>query len=303
MRGLEVAVVGATGFVGVAAVAALRAAGYQVRPVTAPRLSEHSTDPDAIRDHARSVPALAALSLQLDGCSAVINAAGLADPGGADWSSLAGANSLLPGVIVTAAARAGVQRVLQVSSMAVQGRLRLLDDTATYDSFSLYSQSKQFGEQVLLLGMGEGSPRIVILRPGSVHGAGRRVTRTLASFARSPLCSVAGDGSAPTPQNLVQNVAAALVHLVDAPDPPAIVLQPWEGVTTASLLRELGAREPHHLPVGAAHAALAPLRMAGAVNPTAQAWARRLELLWFGQRQAPGYLDHIGSSPEHDHSA
>jgi len=300
MRGV-VAVVGATGFVGTAVTSALRAAGHEVRRVRAARLRESSFDVREVCDHARTRPELDTLSGELAGCSAVVNAAGVADAGGGDWPVIAGANGLLPGVIALAAARAEVHRVVHVSSMAVQGRIAVLDESLNYDSFSAYSRSKQLGEQVILNLDPDG--RVLILRPGSVHGAGRRVTSTLTHFARSRLSSVAGTGEQPSPQSLVANVAGAIVLLVEADDAPRVVLQPWEGVTTGSLLRRLGGREPHHVPAAAARAALGPLRAAGAASPAAQAWARRLELLWFGQLQAQGYLDRIGFQPQHGDAA
>jgi UDP-glucose 4-epimerase len=77
------------------------------------------------------------------------------------------------------------------------------------------------------------------------------------------------------------------------------VLQPWEGATTGSILRDAGRREPRHLPVllcrlvvdaGFAVSALAGHRWHGVL--------RRLEVTWFGQRQVRGWAEEHDAVPE-----
>ena len=78
-----------------------------------------------------------------------------------------------------------------------------------------------------------------------------------------------------------------VVALATDPDPPRVSLQPWEGWTTASLLRELGGREPRHLPAGPARVLVrAGYLLSRLLGGRGRAAVRRLELVWFGQRQS-----------------
>ena len=80
-------------------------------------------------------------------------------------------------------------------------------------------------------------PDLVILRATSVQGPDRSTTKRLAAFASSALCSVAGDGSAHTPVTSIDALAEFTVTVGDhRGDVPQIVLLPWEGATTASIL-------------------------------------------------------------------
>lgn len=282
---VRVGVVGATGFIGRHTCAALSHLVDEVVAVTAPRL----------RTSARSLPELTAeiarcdthfeLEHALHGCDLVLNAAGIADSGNSG-DSLYGANSLLPGIVERAAISAGASRFVHMSSAGVQAGLRTLDDSRNYAPISPYTHSKVLGESIL------GSPNTVIYRPTSVHGADRRVTQKLWRFARSPLSSVAGSGDQPTPQVLVSSVASATTHLLlTRSTPPRIVLHPFEGTTAVGVLRDLGAREPLHIPRTLARGAMKAGSIPG-VPPRLVANWRRLEMLWFGQEQArAGWLE------------
>ena len=300
------AVLGATGFVGSATAARLQADGQTVVPVSAPRLASGAHTVHHLLEQAGRLEAvLDYLAESFAGAAVVVNAAGLASPDQAHEQSLVGANALLPVLVALAARRTSVRRVVHVSSAAVQGDVEVLDESPTVHPFSPYSFSKALGESALLKlrrdwGAEEGAPVITVLRATSVQGPGRRTTARLARFASSPLSSVAGDGSAPTPVTSVH----ALAELVSRAgrhrgELPPVVLQPWEGATTASVLRDAGRREPRRLPAllcrlavdtGFGISGLAVNRWHGAV--------RRLEVTWFGQRQARGWAEEHGELPE-----
>jgi nucleoside-diphosphate-sugar epimerase len=286
----EVAVLGATGFIGDAIVSELRGRDIKVRPVAAPRLEWAPTDvlPTGERSHV-----VDALARSLDGADIVVNAAGLADPAAPESAALYGANALLPAMVARACARIGSTRFIHLSSISVQGGGDL-DETPRTAASSPYARSRALGER--LLGH-EDSVECVIFRPTSVHGPRRAVTRSLVRLARSPVSCVAGDGSAPTPQVLVEDVATSVVHLALAPSVPPIVIQPPSGMTTGLLLRLLGGREPRHLPETAARVAVRGLRGCSRVSPWARAQANRIELLLFGRRQVPGWLATQGLAP------
>lgn len=288
------AVVGASGFVGQAVAAELRRAGHEVLEVVAPRLASTHRDVTALVAQARSEADV--LEDLLPPCDAIVNAAGLAEPGAPASDALFGANALLPGVLAVLAARHGA-RLVHLSSAAVHGSARVLDETRDPSPESAYGESKLAGERVAVAC---GGPRTVaVYRPTSVQGAGRQVTQALARLARSPLASVAGRGAAPTPQALVDNVAVVCRYLVESDDvPPRAVLHPWEGLTTSDLLAGLGGRRPVRIPVLVARPLLSAARMVGRLHPGVLANARRLEMLWFGQQQRPGWLDaRVGRLP------
>ncbi len=285
-----VAVVGASGFVGSACASALEQAGFRVIRVRAPRLT--TDDPHS----AEAQSAATELAEMLRGAEAVVNCAGNPDASSGDYGSLVAANSVLPGVVGAAARQAGVPRYVHVSSAVVQGRRPVLDSTDSLDPFSPYARSKAAGEGTA---RSQGPALTTVYRPPSVHGPTRRVTRQLSQIARSPASTVARPGTAPTPQTHIDNVADALVLLAtSATPPPGTVHHPWEGHTTADLLRLLGeGRCPRLIPRRMAHGILAAAGALARVLPRLQPYARRVEMTWFGQSQAPSWLTEQGWQP------
>jgi nucleoside-diphosphate-sugar epimerase len=291
-------VVGAGGFVGSAVCADLRAAGEDVLELRAPRLVADPALPVAdLAAAASGHPAVGSLAEALAGATVVVNAAGAATPDASESPELTGANALLPAVLAAACARAGVDRFVHLSSAAVQGRRAVLDESPEVEPFSPYSTAKAAGERALALVM----PRpgsVVTLRATSVHGPGRPITATLARFASSAAASVAGTGTRPTAVVHVADLAALVRFVGVAEDPPALVLQPWTGLTTAAVLRSLsGGREPRHVPVPVARGLLALGRAAAAVLPRLSGPVRRVEVLWFGQDQVAGWAAGAGFRP------
>lgn len=282
-----VAVLGASGFIGKHVTRRLEARGAQVRPVVTPRLVTSARALDEIEADARSprwAPDRHHLLKQLRDVDAVVIAAGVAVATGSG-DDLFGANALLP-ALVSAAAPA-TARVVHVSSAAVQGRRPVLDESTETAPFSDYSRAKALGEQAVL----RGHSRAVCFRPTSVHGAGRGVTRTLARVVSSPFASVAGRGDGPTPQVLVENVADAIAFVTLTPRAvPSVVLHPHEGMSVAQLVRVLGDREPRHIPVAVARGIVSLAAIVGRRSSRAAGVGRRLEMLWFGQAQTPGWL-------------
>ena len=297
---MNVAVIGATGFVGSATGRALEDRGVAVTRLTAPRLPAMRAS-DAVTYIASSPPELDDLVGHLDGVDAVVHAAGRPDASSTDAGALTAANGVLPGLVAAACVRTGVARLVHVSSAAVQGRLPVLDDTDATDAFSDYARSKVLGER-LARTFGEG--RVVVYRPAGVHGPDRRVTRMVARFASSPFASVAWPGTSPSPQALVDNVAHAITFLATTPlDPPATVTHPWEGLTTGDVLELLGERTPRRVPRPLARTLVGMLGTAGRLVPRLAGQARRLDMLWFGQRQAPSWLESAGWSPPRSRDA
>ncbi|TPG16056.1 glycosyltransferase [Pedococcus bigeumensis] len=288
----RVAVLGASGFVGGAVVKALADQGDLAVPIRAPRLSVQSSDVSlevAARDDV-----VALLAAELSGCDAVVNAAGVPDASSTDALDLLAANAVLVGMCAKACSVAGVPRFVQVSSAVVQGNAPTLDESDAVLAFSAYSKSKIAGEVVASL---HNPGELVIYRPPSVHAPDRRITGALARIARSPLASVVQPVDSPTPQALLDNVAAAVAYLTREEAPVGVVIHPWEGLTTHSLLTYLGARRIRVLPRAVARTVISAVRFAGHGYAPLGPHARRLEMLWFGQAQAPSALTAAGWTP------
>lgn len=301
-------VVGSSGFVGRHVMAALRGAGLDVHGVAAPRLTapEDADTPTLLRlaraaaaatTTAAEQGAAHALVDALRGAAVVVNCAGLAAPDAAASPQLTGANALLPATL--ALLTPADAQLVHLTSAAVQGNRPRLDESGLTAPTSPYARSKARGEEVLTALAGT-RPGIVMIRATSVQGADRPTTQRLRRVARSPFASVAAPGDRPTPVTSV----TALAELVLAVgrhtgDKPLVVLQPWEGMTTAGVLRTAsGGREPHVLPpalcrgvVGAGYLASRVLggRFVGAV--------RRAEVMWFGQEQVDGWCARVGITP------
>jgi len=290
----RIVVFGASGFVGSAVVVALETRGVDVVCIPAPRLPATAlkSAPAFVSSNPQTVNGLAD---QLRGADAVINAAGNPDASATDERALVAANSLVPAILAGAATAAGVPRFIHVSSAVVQGDAPILNDSPRTVPFSAYSRSKALGEQFVSSLAPESC---VIYRPASVHAVDRRVTRMTAAIARSPLATVAGSGNQPTPQALLSNVADAIAHLATSEhQPPIIVTHPWESLTTAQVLTLLGGKPPKRIPIFLARSVVAVLRIAGRGYEPVAANARRVEMLWFGQKQATSWLSLDGWTP------
>ena len=292
------ALVGASGFIGQAIADDLRGRGLEVVSIPAPRvrLDPALVDGSRVASVAMLDPAVTSLSSRLAGADVVVNAAGLATPDAPASAELYGANALLPAIIGAAVRAAGVPRLIHISSAAVQGRRPVLDETAETAPFSPYSRSKALGESALLTMAAQHAPGIdpdfIIVRATSVQGTGRSTTVNLRRIAHSPLASVAAPGTQPSVVSSLPRLVG-FVRLVGSCTSPLspVLLQPWEGLSTSDVIRLAGGREPWLLPAWLCSMVLAVGRRIGQVIPEVAGLVRRMELLWLGQRQAPGTLE------------
>jgi len=297
-------VIGASGFVGSRIVADARSRGITIVELAAPRLEAVPASVAAARTAAAgAVDVVDELAAAFRGAGVVVNAAGLATPDAEMSASLVGANAVLPLVALAAARRSGAKRFVHLSSAAVQGPVLVLDESTRTMPFSPYSQSKAWGEQLLVEARAEGTPddvtEVVVVRATSVQGPGRPTTDRLRRLATSPLASVASPGDAPTPVTSV----AALAEFVTAVGTfdgivPAVVLQPWEGLTVSSVLEAAGGRPPRRLPRLLCRFVVASVRVVSRLMGGRLAGPiRRVELMWFGQGQTSGWAESVGIRP------
>lgn len=296
-------IVGATGFVGSAVLRAAQDAGLEVTALPAPRLTSDATSARQILDEAARHPAVADLAVALAGASVVINAAGVAAPRSADTAELRGANALLPAVLAYACSEALVDRLIHLSSAAVQGQREILDESSDLAPFSAYSRSKALGEEALRLSASQGKStgtHPVVVRATSVQGTDRPTTAALARLAASPLASVAAPGTASTPVTSVESLADYVIQVGTYPGPlPAVILQPGEGMTVRSVLEAAGGT-PMVLPRSLCRLILrAGYGVSALVGERLHGSLRRVELMWFGQAQAPGWAEAHDIRVEH----
>jgi nucleoside-diphosphate-sugar epimerase len=289
----RVVVFGATGFVGKEVVKALEDRGVVIFPMTTPRLPPVRSE-KAENFLGNFGDDIGHLSRDLEKADCVVNSAGVAEAASKDEGSLVAANGVVPGYLAMAAFMAGVPRFIQVSSAAVQGRTDVLDASPNVAPFSPYSRSKALGALLAR----KAHPGTVEYRPPGVHGIDRRVTQVTARIARSRISSVARPGSSPSPQVLLKNAADAIAFLATSQvPPPAIVAHPSEGLTTASVLMLLGEREPIEIPRALAKIVVSLGMACGRLAPAVAANTRRIEMMWFGQSQAPSWLTDAGWKP------
>jgi nucleoside-diphosphate-sugar epimerase len=287
---MQICLAGSTGFIGSAIVQMARQTGeHEVTPVSAARISgSFSTEPlrAAFEWVTANTEQYARLVGMLQG-DVVVNAAGLAAPGSGDAHRLRAANAVWPVVLSLACEEAGVPRLVQVSSAAVQGRRNPLDESEVHQPFSPYTRSKAEGEGALLRlrRADTGARQLVIYRPTSVHGCGRQTTATLVRLSRLRHLPVTDGGRQPLPLALVENVAAASLLLASTPDPPLVALHPWENITTERLLEYLAPGTARlAVPRSVVRAGLSCVRRAGSMSPRLRALSRQLDLVYVGQQ-------------------
>ncbi|MGC5779392.1 NAD-dependent epimerase/dehydratase family protein [Methylobacterium sp. NFXW15] len=182
---IPVLVLGATGFIGRHLVAAL-AASAEFRPVALVRRQSASLPPGTETRQA-DVTDPVALAQAVTGIDMAVNCVA-----GGDAAMVEGTRNLC-----AAARKAGVTRVVHLSSMAVYGpAMGLVDESKPLDpSLGVYARAKVEGETIVA---GSGLD-FVILRPGCVHGAGsaqwtERMGRLLRQHRLGDL-GAAGDGT------------------------------------------------------------------------------------------------------------
>lgn len=302
---INVVLFGASGFVGSAIKDELLAAGHFVRALDRSALQEALGEySDAgsttfAEAYHQSSAHLDHLVQALSGCEVVVNAAGAASPNASHLAQVFEANVALPAVLAAACQRTPSRsKLVHVSSAAVQGAMRVLDESMSHAPSTPYGLSKAMAEKGLFE-LASSSFQPIIYRPTSVHHPSRTTTKRMSKLIQMPLIPVIGAGEAQIPVTTVGSVARATRLLVENEVAGGPVLHPWEGVTQASLLTALSGRRLRlRLPGKSRTVIRVALGACSKTGPRAAAAARRAELLLLGQSTNATKLLDLGFVPE-----
>lgn len=299
---IRVGVVGASGLVGktilarLATAATIDACVVAMRHVAAVEPLSPTRPGEAVdRWRDANSAATAAIEEQLAGLDVVVIAAGAAAPDSTDAALLAGANTLLPWVVLDCARRAGATRVVHVSSAAVEGSTALLHERLDGAPFSPYSRSKMDGELGLVTLAREHSdgPELAIYRPTTVVHPARPVSHTMVRAASRRWLPL-GPGSVPLPLAHPSNMAAVVEHLTLCDAPPLVTVHPSESMDLARLRVATGASPAVIATSATVFRLVCAVGVALATISRRPGLRRRVELIRDGQATGPTAVEADG---------
>ena len=225
---MHILLTGSTGFIGHTLQAALKRAGHTVQGGVSPR--QRTLLPGQVpMDFAHDTSAAAWLP-RLQGIDAVVNAVGVLRARPID-----AVHRDTPIALFDACAQAGVQRVVHISALGIDG------------SNTRYAQTKRAAEAHLQTLATQAKLRPAILRPSVVYGKGGDSSALFMNLARLPLALFPGPMLTARVQPVsVHDLAAAVVALlgpalehtgtIDCTGPEALTM----GAFIASLRQQLG---------------------------------------------------------------
>ena len=236
---MHILLTGSTGFIGHTLKAALEGAGHTVRGGVSPR--NKAPRPDQVpMDFAHDTQADTWLA-RLQGIDAVVNAVGVLRDTPA--RPIDAVHRDTPIALFDACAQAGVQRVVQISALGIEG-----------GSSTRYAQTKLATEAHLKSLAAQHKLRPAILRPSVVYGKGGDSSALFMNLARLPVALFPGPMLTARVQPVsVHDLAAAIVALlgpaiatqgiVECAGPEALTM----GDFIASLRQQLGHGKAHVL--------------------------------------------------------
>jgi nucleoside-diphosphate-sugar epimerase len=220
----RIVVTGATGFLGGAVARTLRASRPDVRVLALGR--------DTARGAVLQAQGIAFQSLDLSDAAAVddvfrdadvvVHAAALSSPWG-DFAAFHAANVVASANVAAACARAGVQRLVHISTPGIYHdgkphRDIREDDPLPARAVNHYAATKRESErQVLRIAASAGLP-VLILRPRAIFGPGdTSLLPRIATALRSGRLRRIGDGNCVIDMSYIDNVVDAVLLAADAP--------------------------------------------------------------------------------------
>lgn len=211
-----VAVTGAKGFIGAATCARLEQDGHDVVRVDLPEVDV--TDADAI-DHA------------LAGCQLAVHTAAIVDDDG-EMDEFIRVNVVGTRNVLDAAARAGVERVVHLASVAVWGYefdRDLPEDAAPRTVGNPYIDTKAASERLAL------ARGATVVRPGDVYGPRSEpwVLRPLRAL-KSGAFVLPGKGEGIVTPVYVDDLVDCIVRALTHPDAAGMAFTCWDGSPVAA---------------------------------------------------------------------
>ncbi|MDH3270871.1 MAG: NAD-dependent epimerase/dehydratase family protein [Gemmatimonadota bacterium] len=219
---MRVFLTGATGLIGSHLAALLRAKNHEVVALVRPRsnrgflsgLGCRLVDGDVRDDPDR-------LAAAIEGCGHVCHSAALVYDGG-EWPKVRAVNVDGTRNVLRAAALAGVEHAVHVSSVAVYGPAAgVVDESTPTDTplppADLYARSKREAEDVARGIEAARNLSITIVRPSAVYGErDRLMTPAVAKLVRLPVVPLFGTGENTLPVVYAGNVASAIERCLAA---------------------------------------------------------------------------------------
>ena len=276
-NGRTVLVTGASGFVGRALVTLLAERGWHVRALASRRAGKRGAATTPRSERVEVVPALD-LDRDVDwhhvlhGVDAVVHLAGLAHTRGLPEATWMQVNGYATEALAVAARRAGVRRLVLMSSVRAQSGPTASDaltEDRPAEPTDAAGRSKLRGEIGVQGVLGSGATDYVILRPVLIYGHGATGNMSfLARLARSrlplPLGALTGKRSLLS----LANACDAILHVLDRPTASRqtfLVADPGPALDVREMLLAMRAgleRSPTLVPVPTA-ILRGPARLAG----------------------------------------
>lgn len=276
---MRVLVTGGTGFVGSHTVAALVAAGHDVRVLArsaqrvTPALRMHELDVAAVEVAVGDMTDEAAVRDAVSGCDAVIHSAAVYSYDPRDAQTMLSTNEKGTRTVLEAGLAAGAQRLVHVSSIVAlcdhRRGTRITADSPLGDATSPYARSKRASDEVALRLQRDGAP-VARCMPAAVVGprdpADGETNLSLRNILRGtpPLF-----GSEAFAYCDVRDCAAVLVALAEGRGDRPAWFPPMGHVNAVDVLREVTGRRLPVLrsPSKVAYVASAPAEWAVARLP------------------------------------
>lgn len=215
---MKALVTGATGFLGAATVARLRADGVTVRALVRAEAAASEADERCIGDLRDSD----VLARAVAGVDWVIHAGARVSTTGA-WEEFEAVNVGATQALIQCAAAAGVRRFVHVSSLsvyAVPTDGAVITEDSPYDDGAeergFYARSKLAADQAASAAMRAGAA-LTIVRPGLLYGPGRKPPLARRAAALGPLRILLASPNYLLPLAYVDNVAEAIVLAARTP--------------------------------------------------------------------------------------
>lgn len=214
---MKALVTGATGFLGAAVTARLRAGGVAVRALVRGGRRGTAADEECVGDLCDAD----SLARAVDGVDWVVHAGARVSTAGA-WEEFEAVNVRGTEALIERALAAGVRRIVHVSSLSVfavgHDGATIEEDGAYEDAAEDrggYARSKLAADQFASAAMRRGAP-IAVVRPGLLFGPGRLPPLARRSAALGPLRLILTRPDYLLPLAYVENVADAIALAVQS---------------------------------------------------------------------------------------